>query len=314
MSAVLTGHGAFIKLGKETTWGAAISTTISNRINTVSIQKTQERNPKANLSVPSSGVLGGLYDGFLTVEGSVEMPVMYRGLGLLLEMALGNLATTGSDPYTHVFDPDLTLGSATLEVQRGTGINNQMERFTGVKVSSLSISCEAGGEMVATLEFIGKTSLARGTNITSSFGTGTSVLHFHAGQLNFNSVNYDVRSFSFNVTNNLERRDLLGSKETAEPAVGDVRTITLEATLDIEDDTLQAAFIAGTQSNATLNFTSGASQIQFDLTNALITEHSDPVTAFGRVEQTVTFTGLADASNVGGKITLINDDATGIAN
>jgi hypothetical protein len=315
MPAVLTGHGAFIKLGKETTWGQAISTTISNRINNVSIQKTQERNQKANLSVPSSGVLGGLYDGFLNVEGSVEMPVMYRGLGLLLEMAFGGtVSTTGSDPYTHVFDPDLSLGSATVEVQRGTGITNQMERFTGVKITSLSITCEAGGEMTATIDFIGKTSQARAGNISSSFGTGTSVLHFHAGQLSFNAANYDVRSFTFTVTNNLERRDLLGSKETAEQIVGDVRTITLEATLDIEDDTLQTAYIAGTQSDVSLNFTSGASQIQFDLTNALITEHADPVTAFGRVERTVTFTGLADSSNVGGSITLINDDSTGIGN
>ena len=127
-------------------------------------------------------------------------------------------------------------------------------------------------------------------------------------------MNYDLRSFTFTVTNNLERRDLLGSKETAEPAVGDVRTITLEATLDIENDTLQTAYIAGTQSDVRLEFTSGADRMIFDLTNALITEHSDPVTAFGRVERTVTFTGLADSSNVGGKITCVNDDSTGISN
>ncbi len=315
MAAVLTGHGAFIKLAKETTWGTAVTTTISNRINSVSISKTQERNQKANLSVPSSGVLGGLYDGFLRVEGSIEMPVQYQGLGLLIEMAFGDLNTTGgSAPYTHDFTPDIDLPSATLEVQRGTGITNQMERFTGIKVSSLAISCEAGGEMTASLDFIGKTSVARAANITPSFGTGVSVLHFHAGQLSFNSVNYDVRSFTFTITNNLERRDILGSKETAEPAVGDVRTITIEATLDIESDTLYTAYLNATQSDVTLNFTSGTDQIQFDLTNAMITEHSDPVNAFGRVERTVTFTGLADSSNVGGQITLINGDSTGIGN
>ena len=126
------------------------------------------------------------------------MPVQYQGLGLLIEMAFGDLNTTGgSAPYTHDFTPDIDLPSATLEVQRGTGITNQMERFTGIKVSSLAISCEAGGEMTASLDFIEKTSVARAANITPSFGTGVSVLHFHAGQLSFNSVNYDVRSFTF---------------------------------------------------------------------------------------------------------------------
>tara|TARA_B100000287_G_C20674066_1_gene794539 strand:+ start:4748 stop:5692 length:945 start_codon:yes stop_codon:yes gene_type:complete len=314
MAAVLTGHGAFIKYAKESTWGVAVSTTISNRINSVSIQKVQERGQKANLSVPASGVLGGLYDGFLRVEGSIEMPVMYQGLGLLFEMALGNLANSGTGPYTNEYTPDLSLPSATLEVQRGTGITNQKERFTGIKISTLAISCEAGGEMTATIDFIGKTSLARSANITSSFGTGTSVLHFHASQLSFDGANYDVRSFTFTVNNNLERRDLLGNKETGEPAVGDVRTITLEATLDIENDALQTAFIAGTQSDVRLEFTSGADRIIFDLTNAIITDHSDPVNAFGRVERTLTFTGLADNANVGGKITCVNSDATGIGN
>ena len=315
MSAVLTGHGAFIKLAKESTWGTAVTTTISNRINSVSVSKTQERNQKANLSVPSSGVLGGLYDGFLRVEGSIEMPVQYQGLGLLFEMAMGDLTTTGATaPYTHDFTPAIALPSATVEVQRGTGITNQMERFTGIKVSSLAISCEAGGEMTASIDFIGKTSVSRGANITPSFGTGSSVLHFHAGQLSFDSNNYDVRSFTFTITNNLERRDLLGSKETAEPAVGDVRTITIEATLDIENDTLYTAYLNATQSDVVLNFTSGSDQIEFTLTNALITEHSDPVNAFGRVERTLTFTGLADSSNVGGKLTLINGDSTGIGN
>lgn len=314
--AILFGHGAFIALGKETTWGNAVSTTISNRINSVSLQKTQERNRKANLSVPSSGVLGEVFDGFTIVEGNIEMPLYYQGQGLLLEMAFGGSVTTtgASAPYTHTFDPDIDLGSATIEVQRGTGITNQMELFTGVKIQQLAISAEAGGEVTASIDFIGKTSNQRTTNISSSFGSGASILHFHAGTLDFDGQNYNVRSMTFTINNNLERRNLLGSKLTAEQSVGDVREITLEATLDTENDVLQRAYINGTQSDVTLSFTSGSDSLQFTLTNAIITEHSDPVTAFGRVEQTLTFTGLADSSNVGGKIVLINGDSTGIGN
>ena len=315
---VLYGHGAFIALGKETTWGTAVSAGIDNRINSVALQQNQERNRKANLSVPTSGMLSELFDGFTMVEGSIELPLYYNGQGLLLEMAFGSSATTGSGaPYTHTYTPDIDLGSATIEVQRGTGITNQMERFVGCKATSLSISCEAGGEMTASVDFIGKsvrTAFDRKSDITSSFGTGLSILHFHAGQLSFNSYSYDVRSMTFTITNNLERRNVLGSKLTAEQAVSDVREVTLEVTLDIETNELHKSFINGVQDDVTISFTSGADQIQFTCTNALITSFSDPVNGFGRVEQSLTFTGLADSSNVGGKIVLINSNASAIAN
>ena len=50
------------------------------------------------------------------------------------------------------------------------------------------------------------------------------------------------------------------------------------------------------------------------LTNAQISEFGDPVSGFGRVEQSLTFTGLASSSNAGAKVILINADSTGIAN
>ena len=313
--AILFGHSAFIQLGKEGSWGNAATLNIDNRINSVALAQTQERNRKANLSVPASGMLGEVFDGFTLVEGSIEMPLYYQGQGLIFELAFGTITTTGSGaPYTHTFTPNITLPSATIGVQRGSGLSNQYEKFIGCKISSLSISAEAGGEMTASIDFIGKNALTRATNETSSFGTGASILHFHAGTLEFGGASYNVRSMTYTINNNLERRNVLGSKLTAEPAVGDVREALLDVTLDIENDNLHLAFMNATQGDATIQFTSGSTNIKFIVTNSLITEFADPVNAFGRVEQSMTFTGLADSSNTGGKVILVNADATGIAN
>lgn len=316
---VLFGHGAFIKLGKEVTWGTSVSTTISNRINDVSLATVQERNRKANLSVPASGMLGEMFDGFRNVEGSISMPIYYQGQGQLMKMAFGKLTSTGAGaPYTHKYEPDIALGSATVEVQRGSGLANNMEKFVGVKVSSISFTCEAGGELTSSIDITGKKGDARTTDVTSTFGTGKSVLHFHAGKLDFSGSTYDVRSMNFTLNNSLERRNVLGSIYTAEQAVGDVREATLEVTLDTENDGLQTAYLAGTQATASLTFTNpggGTTEsIMFEVTNAIISSYSDPVSGFGRVEQTVVFTGLADSSNVGARITVLNGDATGLAN
>ena len=108
--SVLFGHGAFIKCGEESTWGVSASVPVSNRINSITMSKTQERERKANLSVPASGMLGEVFDGFLIAEGSIEIPMYYQGQGLWLKLAFGKVTTSaGPAPYTHTFEPEIDL-------------------------------------------------------------------------------------------------------------------------------------------------------------------------------------------------------------
>ncbi len=239
------------------------------------------------------------------------MPVFYRGLGLLLKAATGaTIVTTGSNPYTHVFEPTTDLSSLTIEFQRGTGSS---EKFEGCMVSTMSISCEAGAEASASVEFIAETAATRTTAITPSFGTGAQVFHHQAGTLSYNSNTYTVRSFEFSLDNKLERVNNLGSKLTGQPQISDVREVMITCTLDLEDNNLYNSQLAGDSSDVELAFTSGTDSITFLLRNAEIVDYSDDVTSFGRIERTVTFMGIA-GSNTAFKITMINDDSTGIGN
>jgi hypothetical protein len=54
----------------------------------------------------------------------------------------------------------------------------------------------------------------------------------------------------------------------------------------------------------------------FLLRNAKITEYSDDVNSFGRVERSVTFFGLADisAAETAFKLTMVNDAANATSN
>ena len=315
--ALQFGRSAFIKYAKETTYGTPVSTTISNRITSAGLSRAQERERTTHLSQSDAGFAFTTFDGFEQTGGSIEMPAFFRGLGLLIEVACGaNVSTTGSNPYTHVYEPrDLSsspsLDSLTVEVQRGTGSS---EKFEGCMVSSFSFSCEAGAEASVSVEIIAETAATRTTAISPSFGTGAQIFHHQAGTLDYNGVNYTVRSFEFSIDNKLERVNNLGSKLTGQPQISDVREVMINATLDLEDNNLYAAQLAGTQSDVELAFTSGSDSITFLLRNAKITDYSDDVNSFGRIERTVTFIGLADSSNPAFKITLVNDDSTGIGN
>ncbi len=309
--ALQFGRSAFIKYAEESSYGTPVTTTISNRVTSVSLSRSQERERTTHLSQSAAAFAVATFDAFEQAGGSVEMPVFYQGLGLLIKAATGaTIVTTGSGPYTHVFEPTTDLKSLTIEFQRGTGSS---EKFEGCMVSTMSISCEAGAEASASVEFIAETAASRTSSITPSFGTGAQIFHHHAGTLSYNSNTYTVRSFEFSLDNKLERVNNLGSKLTGQPQISDVREVMITCTLDLEDNNLYNSQLDGDSSDVELAFTSGTDSITFLLRNAKIVDYSDDVTSFGRVERTVSFMGIA-GSNTAFRVTLVNGDSTGTGN
>ena len=314
---VYLGRGSFIGIGTEVTYASGVATPVNLRIISESMGRNQERSQKTHLSTSLGAFSLGSFDGMEIAGGSVDLPILYDGTGMLLKAALGDISTSGAGPFVHIYQPasDASLPSLTLKVQRGTGT---MEEFLGCKVSTMSISCEAGSEMTASFEFIGKTANSRTTAITPTFGSGAQVFHFEAGTLEFNGLSYNIRSFTLNLDNKVERRDLLGSKQTAEPAITDIREVTMDVTADYEDDNLYNSQLSGTVSDATITFAaSGGGGVQFkiDLNRAQLTSYDDSISSVGRIERTMTFQGFATSGGDPAlRIEVTNTDATGIGN
>ena len=313
----LYGFNAFLKISEEVTWGIAVTSNQSEiRLNSCSLQTAQERNRKTNLSVPTSGMLASVYDGFRTAGGSLDIPIQYNGSGQLIKMALGAATTTSAGAeYLHEYTPAFDLPSGTIQFQRGTNLTDSMEQFTGAKVSSMSMSCEAGGEMTASFDIIAKDSAARTTNMTSTFPAGDSVLHFESGNLvmggSLTTASMELRSFELTLDNKLERKNILGSKLTAEPLISDVREVTMSVTADLDDNTVYNDSLSDAAGLVSITFTSTAEPTQFliiELDNAIIEDYSDSVTSFGRVERTFSIRGLASTAT-GLKISIRNANA-----
>ena len=315
--AVIQGRQTFVKVGKETTWGTAVSATVSSRVTSTALLRQQQRNQNTFLSTGDAGYSQGFYDGFEETGGSIEFPVYYEGSGIWIEAALGSSSTdsSGAPTYVHTYTPALAQPSLSIINQRGSGSS---EKFYGMIVSTISITCEAGGEMMASVDLIGKSADARTGSISPSFGTGRQVLHFEAAQIDFNATNYDLRSMNLTIDNKTSRRNLLGSKLTAEPTTDDLREVTLQCVMDVESATennLYNESLGGTQGTVTLSFTNSDSDIfKVQLYNAVILEYDDAINSIGRVERTVTFQGYSDSSNPSVKITITNQQNSAIAN
>lgn len=319
--AILFAQNSFLRIGEESTWGTAqTSTTEDIRLISSTLQVTQERERHTHLSVPASGMLSGTFEGFRQAGGSIDLPAMYDGVGMLIKASLGTLTTTGaSDPYTHAYTPNATLPSLTIQFQRGTNLANSMEQFTGCKVSTMSISAEAGGEMTMSFELIAKDGATRTTSITPSLPAHDQVYHYEAGSLSLGGTlqvsSLDIRSFELSLDNKLDRRNLLGSKLTGEPVPTDVREVTLNVTCDVTDNLLYDDSLAGNSGDVSITFTRSADtnhEFKIELDACTIEDYNDNITAFGRVERTFTLRGYASASAAGLTITVKNANSSGV--
>ena len=312
--ALVFGRTAYIALNEESTYGTANGSPfgVNNRVFSVSMARNQERERTTHLSQSGAAFAVNTFDGFEIAGGTIETPLTYKGLGLLLKASIGSVVTTGSGPYTHTFNPSASLPSLTVAVQRGTG---KSEQFEGCMVSTMTLSCESGEEGRASFEVIAETAGARAAALGSpSFGDGAQIFHFQASTLSYNSATYKMRSMELTLDNKLERINYLGSKLTSEPQISDVREVTLTVTLDLEDADLYNAQLAGTASNVEVSFTNGSDSFNILLRNAEITEYSDDVTSFGRIERTVTFYGISGSSDEALRIEMINDNASAVSN
>tara|TARA_R100000664_G_C2759822_1_gene150037 strand:+ start:3107 stop:4048 length:942 start_codon:yes stop_codon:yes gene_type:complete len=311
---VVLGRNSFIKLGEESSWGAGgASTPVSNRIISTSLQRKQERNQTTFLSTSAAAFSEGFFDGMELTGGTIELPVYYEGTGMLIKAAVGSVSSSaGPAPYTHTYTPITALPSLEIQLQRG---NSQVENFEGCIISSMALSVEAGGEMTASFDIVAETATTRSGSVSPSFGDGRQVLHYEAGQLNFNAVNYSLRSLEFTLDNKIDRRNLLGSKLTAEPLITDIREVTLSTTLDLEDNNLYNAQIVGTQGTVDITFTnSDGDTFRLRLYNAVVIDYDDSINTVGRIERTCTWQGLSGGGNPAFDIVIVNQDASGIAN
>ena len=311
------GRSGFIRSGEESSYGSSSgSKTVFSRINSGSLQSVQERERKTFLSHSSAAFQAGHFDVFNVVGGSIEMPLFYGGSGLFLKAACGTVtdsSTGGSPAEKHQYIPTATLPSLTIDFQRGTG---SLEEFLGCMISTLTISGAAGEEVMMNLDILAQSASAREAKISSSFGTGHQIFHFEndSNKLAWNSANYAVKNFEFTLDNKLDRRNVLGSKQTLEPAISDVREVRLTVTLEMEGNDLYNAMLAGTASDLSLKFDRTDASFEIILRNAYIVDYSDNVNSFGPLERSLTFVGESDASDEAFELIIENGEASGISN
>ena len=316
MAQPKTSRNAAVGVGEESTYGTAVSRTNWRPIRPGG--SLQRRTVTAPIDDMYTGAGFGSPRRAVDADesgGRVSLMASYTRMGMLLKHALGSLATTGpsgAGAYVHTYTIGALPPGLSLELLRGNATNSEL--FEGCRVSGFELSVAARGRMTLNLDFIAETS-TRPTAGTATFGASDDfILHSQAGTLAFNSVAYTLRSMTLTGDNGLERRDLLGSIKTAEPAEAQNRVFTMVCEMEDSDDNFYTAEAAQTETDAVLTFTgSGNNAATITLRNCTV-EVSDPVSARGILVRTVTFYGKPDGTDKALTIAVTNDNSSGTVN
>ncbi len=311
------GFGAALGVGIESTWGTSVARSLWFPLAGESLSRTVEKSPRNTLAASSGGRTSRKhFRSADNVGGMVSLLLTYEGWGVFWKHLLGAAATTGpvSSLYTHVYSQAMnTLPGLTLESVRGTGT---AEVFSGMKATKATVKIEAGKEVTASIDFIGKTSGGRVSAATPSFATSrdTVALFDQAGTANWNSVSYSTTGMEITFDQKLTRRPQVGSLLTSEPMPSGFIDIKIRLDLEWSEDTLDAALTADTEGGPlSVTFTDSSSRtITFDLANCYVESASAPISGVGIIKQTVVLKAQAASGNEGLKVTVVNTQATAL--
>ena len=312
---VKTGIGTTVGLGPESTWGTEAARTTWLRVESVSIaRKAEYTQPATLVGVTTSAMRDESIITKETTTGSFRGPASYRSMGLLLKYALGAVADSGTDPYTHAYTHTISLLTGlTLEIVRGNTGN--AEEILGARLSKLTLEIAANGLMTYEAEFVAKTANARASSGTPSHTTPYRIVGHHCPTFSWNSTTPKFSKMKLVIDNKLAPVNECGSLYTSEPERGDMWSVECEVELYALDHALYTAHLAGTSSNLVFVFTEPvtAETMTITLHAAKVIEHDDPITAAGLHSTRVKFRAHPSGSDLGCAITVVNNQSSGIA-
>jgi hypothetical protein len=317
MSLPNLGRGLAIGLGAEVTWGTPVARTVWFRGVSESMKRTVQKTGRGVL-VEATGSRNrkSHYIQSDMAGGSFTILMGYEGVGLLLKHILcGTPTTTGSGaPYTHTFKlaAAAPTGGLTIEVIRGTG---QAEVFEGCRITKAVFKIGVGGLMQVTCDVIAETSGGRVAAGTATYTANDplDVIHHEAGTVSWNSNSYTPTAFELTIDNKFATRQLLGSKNTAEPAPSDFLEVSVKMDLEWSGDALNGSYTADDEDDLAITFTKGDDSITFTLHNAYVDSDDAPVSQVGVISESVVFRGQSDGTDEGLEIEIVNTQSSAVA-
>jgi hypothetical protein len=326
--AIGSGLGAQIGISAESTYGTFVASTKF-------IEFTKESLALKKTTAQSAGIAAGRLMPLSSrrvltrkeAQGTLEMEVSNKGMGLLLQTLMGTTVTPVQQGVTTAYLQTHTLASVagkSLTIQKGVPLTTGTvtdKTFLGCKITTGEFSCGVGEMLTASFEIDGKDCDEAQTLAAASY---SAMSPFHFGQMALKTGTFGaetaldgIRKVSVKVERpqDVERFYANQAALKREPIENDQVKIT---------GTLESDYVATTLDD--LHTSDGGTSLVWEFIGPIIAstyaetfritlpvvkldEGPPVVDGFGVVKPTFNFTGLYDLTNLP-KIEYISTDVT----
>ena len=246
-------------------------------------------------------------------DGTVVVPVDLRNFGYWLKLLFGNPATTGSDPYTHIFTSGAdSLPSLSAEAMMPDVPSYEMNY--GLRANSLQIGLSRSGLLNGSIELVGKGALDRAsTSAAGTLATELAVRRFRqaTGEIKREGTKLgSIVSAEVSFTNNLDKVETIqpdGEIEDVDPAkaMATGNLVTRYDSLTLHND-------ATNNTPVELSFgwaLSGGYSLIFNMPRVFLPRKKTPIEGPNGVQSSLNFLA-SGAEGACITATLVNDVAT----
>lgn len=278
----------------------------------------------AKLETPTlSGALllqsaAAVRQGRTRVSGDTQLLLWTKGEALLFEAMLGQIATTGSGPYTHTASPYRYLPSYTMQVSAGGTTSVFRKQAVGMMVDSWEIALAINENATLGLTWVGNgITYSTADALDGTDPTGQTAYSYVDGAVTVGGSSIGcVKNITISGNNNLNSDDTcIGRTTISDPERGQFMEITgnVEFELEASDIGYLTDFTNGTQKTLVLTLTNGSSSVTITLTMQWQTgitpkvAGTDKITVTGPYKAYVT-SGNTDAQTF--SIVAVNADST----
>lgn len=196
------GGNSNLVLGYESTFGSDAAAGFTMPINSSELHSA--RNIQAAATIRGNRNPVEPFQGNLSVEGSVVVPLDSDAFWYWLKAMFGDPSTSGAGPYVHEFKVPTSQPSLTMEHQY-TDLT-QYAKFNGCKVSQWAMEFGGDGELVSNFEIVGATE-AIGSSPFDASPTALTIRRLQNFQATLNEGGgalSNARSISFTVDMGLD--------------------------------------------------------------------------------------------------------------
>ncbi len=282
------GSMGHIGIGREVTWNTPVAATDYIPLDSETI--VEEIEQVEDPSIKESRFENKNIPGLVSVKGSTIVGTRPTSIGYLLRSALGAVAVTGVNPYTHTFtpaasafDPDCYLPSYTLEIHRDLA---QAWQYAGMVVNALQFAYGAKQKILkATADWLGKSAAL----ITKTAPTFEAAQPFTWAQaaVSLGGTNFDrLEDFSFKLDNKLEAVELLKSANANQAGKiwpnGKIAA-ELDLTMDLNDQTEYTNFKTSVDRTMVVTFTAATNILKITIPSVRLINHPLNISGPGRI-------------------------------